>query len=461
MSKWTHQLHPCFFDPERVVLYKRKDKGDFWYVRIKRTTGGRYLKRSLKTPDLKEAHKAARKLWEDLITAERSGVVYGMTNFSTLFHRFCKVHTWKPDRRNRIEHVYTRYFGSYFGDRCVKTIDRDVYVAYLRWRYDFWTRKEEDGDRLPHFKRTHPSASTLRSERQILRQFLRWCETEKIISGAPDLPFDFDALRIPATTKKSRGLPIETKQYQRIIQKMRHYAGVNKWERGFNEGDPLRYIDTDRVTAWARLRLYYFVVLTGHLLLRQGTEATRLRWKDVKHRVHRSDARQRFAEVWVKAGKKGARDTPALCPEGRPYLQLLIWTQISRSFGIIDPDAHIFGALDGTHAPAHYLGRLHSRFLRDIGEQSHEEGTRITLYSYRHTAICRRITESGWDPLKVAGAANTSLMTISNSYAHAWKLANSEQFINVHRDAKMAEEIRGANAALYDSVNEKIRTLGV
>jgi hypothetical protein len=424
------------WDPERVAIYKRADKGDRWYVRIKLEQGKkRYTRKSLQTSDLSEAKRRAHALWREIITAEDRGVVYGDTNFSTLFARFIQSHDWKQERLDRIQHVFTRYFSEYFGTMSVKHLQKDQYVSYLRWRWDYWELQEKAGRPLPYShgkKAKHPSNSTLRSERQILVQFLKWCEAERIISDRPVLEWDFSKLRIPVRKEKNRGIAIEQSQYRSIIGRMRHYSGIETWKRSMLLGDdPMAAFESERATVvWARLRLYYFVLLTGHALLRQGTEATRLRWRNVRHKVSREG--RHYAELWVREGKKGERDYPALVPAGNAYKQFLEWASIAKSFGCLEDDHHIFGSLDGEEAPAHYIGRLHSRFLKAEGHQYHEgqPDTRITLYSYRHTAISRRITEWRWDPLRVAEAANTSLMTISKSYAHDWKRARADSYVN-------------------------------
>ncbi len=458
------------WDPERVAMYKRSDKGDRWYVRIKLKNGNkRYTRKSLQTSDLSEAKRRAQLLWREIITTEDRGVVFGDINFSTLFSRFIDSHQWKQERLSRIQHVFTRYFSEYFGTMSVKSLGKDQYVSYLSWRWDFWHLQQKAGRPLPssHGKQAkRPSKNTLRSERQILVQFLRWCQSEKIISDVPVLEWDFKKLRIPVRKEKNRGIAIEKSQYKSIIGLMRHYSGVDTWKKSLSVGnDPMAAFESARpATVWARLRLYYFVLITGHSLLRQGTEATRLRWKNVKHKTSKEG--RNYAELWVREGKKGERDYPALVPAGRAYKHLLEWTKISKSFGCNEDDFHVFGKLDGEEAPAHYIGRLHSRFLKAEGHAYHEgqPETRITLYSYRHTAISRRITEWRWDPLRVAEAANTSLMTVSTSYAHDWKGAQADRYVNPfehHENPNMETIVTGPDTDLSKEIDSLRSELGI
>ena len=57
----------CVFDPDRVIIYQRKDQSKgIWYVRILRKEGG-YLIRSCKTKHQAIALNFAKETWKKCI----------------------------------------------------------------------------------------------------------------------------------------------------------------------------------------------------------------------------------------------------------------------------------------------------------------------------------------------------------------------------------------------------------
>ena len=461
-SYYTHKKWAPF-DSDRVLIYKIKDspKGSY-YVRIKRAGKGKgYWSKSLDCVDERTALKRAREYWVQMITSESMGVVYGQSNFGKLFQEWLGKVNMKPDRRGRVVFVYTRYFSEYFGTMPVGSIDVEEFKKYIHWRWDYWSNKKASGEEIPPNAAIRPAAKSLRSERQLLKQFLGWCKDNHIIHTVPNFPHDWTAMNIPAKQEKVRGKPLSDRHYQQLSGKLYAFACVAKWKKGMEDDDPdpMRYMETDVRTAWARLRLYYFVHLTGHLLLRQGTEATKLRWENVEHRVDKANPHKSYAVIRVLEGKKGRRD-PVFCPVGRPYSQLLLWQRIARSFGTGQPSHHVFGDLNGGYVPAHYLGRLHSRCLKRWKLDKHPDGTNVTLYSYRHTAISRRIRLSGWDLIRVAKAANTSPLTISTSYAGEWMEAQQERYTNVHQDPADLDKYLNADPALRSQIENDLKDLG-
>jgi hypothetical protein len=474
-SYYTHKKWAPF-DSDRVLIYKIKGspKGSY-YVRIKRAGRGKgYWSKTLDCVDERTALKRAKEYWIEMITSEQRGVVYGQYNFSKLFQEFLDSHPFKEDRRNRVVHVYTRYFSEYFGSMPVGSINLEEFKKYLHWRWTYWERKKKAGEPVPGNAAEKPANKTLRSERQLLKQFLTWCKDEHIIDSVPNLPYDFEKLDIPVKQEKSRGKPLSDKHHAAVIRRLHSFACIKEWEAGMSgevldadgnvegsfEPNPMRFMAEDRVTVWARLRLYYFVVITGNLLLRQGTEATKLKWENIEHRVDDKDKRKKYAIIRVMEGKKGRRE-PVFTPYGRAYAQLVRWHLIAKSFGVGKPGDYVFGDLDGEHIPSHYIGRLHSRCLKKWKLNKHSDNTSVTLYSYRHTAISRRIRKSGWDLLRVAKAANTSALTISMSYADDWMEANKERYTNVFKNPSDLDAIMDKQGRLQSQIEKELEELGV
>ena len=476
MGAYYSHLKPSTFDSDRVFIYKIKGstKGS-WYVRIKRAGKGKgYWTKGLDCTDERTAWKRAKQYWVEMLTADERGVQFGQTTFSKLFQEFLLKRNFKPDRRARIVHVFTRYFSEYFENMNVSLIDVEEFIKYINWRIGYWDRKEAEGAALPPNKKNKPSANTLKSERQILSQFLNFCKETHVINTVPKLPYDWESINVDVETKKSRGKPLSDKHHASIISKLYKYAMVEEWKAGMSgkeydkkgkviaefKPDPMRYMTHDEVTTYARLRLYYFIVITGNLLLRQGTEATRLRFENIEHKVDPNDERKKYAVIRVLEGKKGRRD-PVFTPYGRAYDQVVTWHLIAKSFGVGKPAQHVFGDLEGEYVPAHYHGRMHSRILKRWKLGKHSDGTQVTLYSYRHTAICRRIRKSGWDLIRVAKAANTSALAISTSYADEWMEADKERYTNTFRNPADLESVLDKSEKLQSDIDRKLEELGV
>ena len=473
---YTHK-EPCPFDPKRVIIYKMSDSPkQSWYVRIKRAGKNKgYYAKTLDCVDKRTALKRAKQKWIDVLTAEERGVDYGSRNFSIIFQRWLDKDYLSTHRRERIVPVYRRYFSEFFGSKNIDSITTDMFTKYIRWRWDYWTEWDKSGADRPDHTATFPSANTLRSERQILTQFLNWCKVNHLIEAVPYMPYQFkEKLRIPVENTKSRGKSLTDAHHAAIVRRLYEHAKVKEWEAGMSgkvldadgnivdnfKPDPMRYMPFVEERTWARLRMYYFVVITGNLLLRQGTEASKLVWEDVEHRRDPNDERKKYAIIRVRHGKKGARD-PIFTPYGRAYSQVVRWHRIAKSFGCGGPTDHIFGALDGSHVPVHYIGRVHGRCLKKWRLDRHTDGTRVTLYTYRHTAIRRRIVKSGWDIFRVAKAANTSALTISKSYAHDWMEAEKERYTNVFRNPSDLERVMDKQPELYNEIDAELEAIGV
>ncbi len=462
LGRYYKDKEDCPFDPERAVIFKiRNSPKQSYYVRIRKEGKGRgYFQASLDCLDRDTALVRARDHWREMIRAETRGIVYRRTRFDELFERFLSDYPWRSDsRKRRSRLVYDRYFSSFFGNTDIQSIDQKRYKEYMEYRCAYWKRKKELNEPIPYNVAFVPSKRTLLSERQILNQFLRWCQAKGYLDSIPYFDWDFEKMGLSVNTKKTRGKAIEYNQYQAIISKLREYAkDGDKNAPKINGKIGTGFNDIHRFSRW---RLYYFCVITGNLLLRQGTEATGLKWRDITHRVDKEG--RRFAEVRVRHGKMGGRSEPVISPFGRAYKQILDWQAKTLEFKLDSgklrfgqPEDYVFPNWDGSEIPTHYMGRQFSRRLKEWNLNRHADGTNITLYSLRNTAISRRIIKSQWDVSQVAQAAGTSILQISSAYAYEWKLRNAERFATTHADGEYKP-----NKQVEDEQEELIKMLGI
>ena len=103
------------------------------------------------------------------------------------------------------------------------------------------------------------------------------------------------------------------------------------------------------------------------------------------------------------------------------------------------------------------MGRTWSMLLRSWGLDKDIQGRSVTMYAAcRHQRISNAIKKSGWDLITLSKAADTSIMSISTSYADDIMEANSDRYSNTFKGEPVSsqdelDEIR----VLYDSVGRR------
>ncbi len=452
----------AYFDPERVQLFTLKTSvKKYWYVRIKRREGTGYFQTSLKTESLDIAMDAARSLWIKMQQAEEQGLAFQDARFSATFRSFLTKQVFSPSRRSRIESVFNRYFSEYFKDKPVSYIDGAMWADYLVWRTNYWSQPEtlkrvqeeqaRQGRRAVFNYVETPSSATLKGERQILKQFLLWCEGRNIIKRAPRLPWNFKGIAdVRFNDQRLRGKALTDTMAKKIHKRLK------KWCLEDNMQENLK------ARKFGRFRLYYFLHICQYALIRPTTEATSLLWDDVEWTRSQRFPDLRIAAIDIKAqySKTGEART-AILPY-RQYTLLTEWRDISRSFGVGENYHHIFPKIQypqgkfpelSEGADSAVMGRMFKKKLDEWNLRLDEEGKKITMYRYvRHTGITRRIAHSKWDIGAVATAAGVSAFELSRTYYKEFAKQNPDRFANTSpkggRPRLDAEEKRDMKSAV-------------
>ena len=446
MGDYYEQTIPHPIDAERVMLFTLcSSKKKNWYCRILKREGDGYFQKSLRTTNKDLAMEKARKLYLAMWSVEEKGLEYTDARFSPCFREFLFYSGMNPDRHTRAKSIFGRYMGEFFGETPVRQIDNKMWQDYLRFRTTYWTNAERGGVELPDHYRRVPAESTLRSERQILKQFLYWCAENGIIEHVPRLTWKYAGVRgVKFNTERRRCKALTESMEMKIERKLRSYC-VSQ-----NTKDKERQANR----RFGRARLYYFIYICRHTLIRPSKEALSLRWEDVTFQDSRKEPGLRLATINVRDSKTGIPRV-AVMPYGQVEL-LTKWRGVSREFGMGEPGDYVFPKWDHTthdgktQVEAHILGRLLRRKLLEWGLHRTEAGKVITLYSIaRHTGITRRIEVSGWNVGQVATAAGTSIKQISDFYYESFVRADPDKWAKTFRgevrieDAK-AERIRDA-----------------
>ena len=457
------------FDIERkprCLMYQiaKTSEPRSWYLRVRRKDGS-YFHQSLEETNRADAIRLAQELYFEIRTAENRGVVYGKNTFKRIFTRWMKQHQTGEGREATVMSRYTRYL-TWFDNYEIHNINELTFAAYLVWRVSYWDNYElkPNETNIGKFNRGGvyntrkiPSATSLKSERQILVQCLRWACSRSLLDVVPIINSDMRAyekanteLKGKINHKKTRGSAIPDRIFNRIMGKLRHWAIDSN-------------TDTHPEHSYARYRLYYFILITNNSLIRPGTEATRLKWGELGRVTSKQDK-----DVWlyyfnIREGKKqryGQDDTVKfLTPDG--LLQLLKWRSLCQEkydIGFSDDD-YVFPKVDGEHCDTHYMSRLFRRLLLRWDDEGKEkaqkarknkvyvplavdkQGTNITLYSFRHSKISNLLIHSGRTIAEVSRMADTSLLQISRAYFKTAMLADADRYADMSVDRTAVERV--------------------
>ena len=459
MSKYYLNKFKPQFDIERkprCLLYQIKTTKEprSWYLRVRRKDGS-YFNQSLEETNRADALRIAQRLYIEILTAETRGIVYGKHTFKRLFEAWFKQHPLAKERKRAVNSRYTRYL-TWFDNYEVHNINEITFAKYLEWRVSYWDDYQLKPSETNIGKNNRggvynitkiPSATSLKSELQILKQLLRWASSRSLLDVVPVINSDMSKYQSMNTLlngkinhRKTRGSPIPEQVSNRIMGKLSHWALAGNTDKHAEH-------------SYARFRLYYFILITSNSLIRQGTEATRLKWKDLGRVKSKIDK-----DVWIyyfeiKQGKKqrlGQDDTiKFLTPDG--LVHLLKWRKIQQEkYNIgFDENEYVFPQVDGGETPTHYMSRLFRRLLLKWDEEGYAKaltarkhkkyiplavdkaGTNITLYSWRHTKIAKLLIHSGKSIAEVSRMADTSLQQLSKAYFTTHMLADADRYADM------------------------------
>ncbi len=425
----------------RTLMFQLKNTKQprSWYIRIRRSDG-KYFQQSLDETNRAEALRLAQQVYFELMTAENKGVVYGKNTFKRVFERFVREKNFNEHRRKSVMSRYNRYL-HFFNDYELHNINQAAFNKYIVWRCNYWVGRElKDSEKNigkwgrggVYNTKEIPSARSIQAERQVLIQCLRFACTKNLLDVPPVIESDMRRYEqmenVKINFKKTRGKAIPDKQLKSIMARLRHWAIV-----GNDENHSER--------RFARQRLWYFILITNNSLVRQGTEATRLKWSDLGFVKSKKDPTKRIYYFNIREGKKQRQGEEAsikvLTPAGLKFL--LEWRKICKDeykdYNIGNNDDFIFPKLSGEEVDTHYMSRLFRRKLKewdnnDKGKVYSKDptGTSITLYSFRHTKITNLLIHSGRTAAEVARMADTSLLQISRAYFNTQMLADIDRY---------------------------------
>ena len=463
MSYYINQTE-CEWSIGRVIIYQiTNTKNDNYYVRIRRTVGSGYFRKSLKTSNKAFAMKEAYDLWMKFLVSEALDIPYGESGFNSLFKKFFKEGgTSGAGRLKKIKSTWQTYFTGFFGQMSVMKINNKTWRAYLAYRRDYWVNREKNGQPLPTVYKKVPTIASYSSDRQILIQFLHYCVKNDYLHKVPMLDRPEKAQDIVGNVevigKKQTGTALPQKELNKIKAKLLHYCKTSK--------------DKNTVRTLARWRLYYFVMICHHSLLRPSTEMTKMRWRHItieKSNLH-DDAyiaviSHNYAKWKSNRAVGEGRQRDAIMSYGG-VKHLLDWREklIELGMGVEDND-YVFPDWEGNECESHLMGRTFQNQLKKWGMRkwdgerlNNTEGINITVYSVRHSAITSLITKGKKDIGTVSTMSNTSILQISKTYYREFMLTgNKDRFANWFADG---ERVHTPKPRTADTVGEELDNAG-
>ena len=442
----NYERHPI--KPDRVAIFTiATSKKPTYYARILRNEGAGYFQRSLKTQDRGVALLLAEELYMKLWGVEEKGIVFKDARFQACFLEFLSHSPLSSSRVARISSIYRRYFSKFFKNIPIQRIDDALWRDYLKWRCDYWTKEEHlaaidpslpKGTRVYHYA-VEPSRTTLKAERQVLKQFLYWAMENHYIDRAPRLTWAFKGVgNLKFKDYRLKAKSIDDTLDEEIKERLHRWCISNN----INE--------TTAIRQFGRYRLYAFIYICRNALIRPSTEATSILWEDITFVESKRFKPHPLAIIDINNPKTGKKRAAVLPYDAVKYLTS--WAERSKEFGYGAPSQHVFpkwvSKWEKEHARklgmkvlptvpfvAAQAGRLLGRRLKEWNCDKDKEGRTVTLYSIaRHKPITDRIVKSGWDVGRVATGAGTSVMAISQSYYKEFMRADPDRWAVTFKD---------------------------
>jgi integrase len=334
----------------RVILYRRADtRSNNWWVRLKVAGHPGYVTKSSKSTDDYEARRFAEDFYYQLEGKARRGEAINSPTFNRVFGE------WKASLKLEQTLGSSKYIAGNIrrmeiwaipnlGPRLIETIDDSAITDFLAWRLST--------------PASRPTISTLRNERTVLNQILRFAVSKGYIKHAP-------TIRLPASRQSTRP-DIPDYEWKLLIKYL--------WRRVQDAPDHSRRRE--------RFYLQQYIMILANSGIRIG-EARSLRWRDISAT---STVQGEPRVIFRVAGKTGEREV--VCNK-----QVNLYVKKLREFrlaeiGRIHPDEPIFCHPDGLPIGSYQKG--FETALRAANLLHGPEGKRRVPYSLRHTYATRR-----------------------------------------------------------------------
>jgi integrase len=418
---------------DRLAIFPRSDRAGVFHLRARLKGRAGYLYRSTDKYTEQEAREAAYEIFFKLQSQQDQGVVVGSTAFRGVYKLFQQdVLPHKSDsRRAQFEGTFDRYFLPFFKDTALQSINEVKVRSYWEFRINYYAsaevaerrQKAAKGKRGPKPKakptrrRTtlgnvkKPSAATLRVERGLLSEFLKYAHSKGLINRVPnlDVPTGLGYLkgeygrRDHFTREEMRKL----RDHLRKSTNEKAETALKKNNGRFSKAQKGQK-RPHRLHLYQREVLRELVLILANTGLRIG-EALKLKWGDLKQRKMRDG--YEYFYITVRVGKTGSREVIPMKDAATYFLRL------KKVCAKAEADDFIFQNADGSQLRE--PGVTFKKVLAELNMLTGPDGNRRSLYSLRHTYITNQLELGDLTIYQIAQNVGTSVQYIEKHYSHA------------------------------------------
>ena len=460
----TYKKQKWLLDGDIMIFVLATARSDKWQVRFKNPLkgGASYVRKSLGTRNESLAISKAVELYNEYNSRSLLKLKTEHTTLRDLLDdaRY-KMDQMDPVSLKTANSFYNTYWSKFFGDKDISVITSDDISDYFDWRIN--STNESRPTSKSHWRpsATTISASTLKLERNILRQLLRIGVQKNLILRIPDFPKRFDRLegvhKLPSNKRRGR-FDRET-QYNKILSpdftsislnlqserskpSLQHiispfhpefnpYLSVSKHagQRAWKKRE-----DTKRWRVFCKKRpryasaTYWFISLLISNCGVRPAEAVRLRHRDIRLVEDANGKKYTIINVREQVAKTGKQRFAVCSDLHKTYERYLIYRdELTYYFNqLLDDDDFIFPSIkketfyvqhrtdiDNCIRPHLQRLNLHRGFVetKDYGSVA----VFFSLYSFRAFFITTRLSE-GLDIYTLSKCVGSSIKTIAAAY---------------------------------------------
>lgn len=366
------------FDGE-VKIFRTNASGDVWQCRIRVSEEGKYFRKSLRTKNLEDAKKEAKKQYHEIHGKLMLGQPIFDRKYKELVDEYLEHELKSVEYGEKSHGRYVtirsqmKHFLNFVGPAMtVAAVSNESFKGYLQYR-----RSVSDTVRQ----------STVLNEIATIKHFYRWAEKRKYIS-LEKFP-DFGKMKPAKSVEKINRDAIPSKDYKRITKYLEH------WHRKIS----------DEEEKFNRMFVREFVIVLANTGIRFG-EARLLKWKDVN--VRELEDSSIVVELDIREGKTGSRFLVGRRGD--------VFERIKRLSNFISPNDYVFvNNKTGEQIVRKVYYNLWKTMMREIGFDKEEKP--YVYYSLRHSFATWRLA-AGVDVYTLSKIMGTSVKNIEDHYGH-------------------------------------------
>jgi len=385
-------------------VYRRRDGGEQYWIRIYSETDKKYIRRSLKTKNKEVATTNAKEFYKKVIKQSSTGETIITTSVSSLTKKFLNYQTLLVEKgklsQTRLK-TMTRTLktvGMFLGKSSrIGSIPREKFLqGYEEYRYKNSVKKQELDE------------TSIHSELQVWKQMVKFGIDRGLVSKTTHLVYP------KVSGKSGRRDEFSPQEYRKITKTLNTKKYLES--RGKNS-----YLSQRR-----HFIKYVFLVLcnTG---MRTG-EITKMLWKHIGEPFEYEDENtgetKTTVEIFIpkENTKQKKQRYVVVYGDGWKYLE-----EIKHLSKYTKSNDFVFPKHDGTK------WTLNERVFDNLMEESgvDKTGRKLTWYSCRHFYGTKRI-EEGVDVYLLAEQLGTSVGMIESHYGHR-KIKSQTSKLNIYR----------------------------